>query len=149
MITYRNGNLFASGLPAIAHGVNCRGAMGAGIAAQFRQRWPDMYEAYRKRCARAELLPGDMFSWQADDVLICNLATQLDPGPAAQPWMIAAAIGRMLRENFRNPVPEIGLPVIGCGIGGLTGNDLDLCLRPYADAPVNLTVFRYVPGSPP
>jgi O-acetyl-ADP-ribose deacetylase (regulator of RNase III) len=147
MITYRDGDLFASGLPALAHGVNCKGVMGAGIAAQFRQYWPGMYEAYRQSCRSARLLPGGVMRWQADDsTVIYNLATQLDPGPYAQTWMIAAAVGQMMQENFRNPVPEIGLPMIGCGIGGLHAGDLREALDPYENAPVNLTVFKYIPG---
>jgi len=150
VITYRDGDLFTSGLPAIAHGVNCRGVMGAGIAAQFRQRWPDMYEAYRRYCASGLLAPGDVFSWWPPQGIIFNLATQPGPGANAQPWMIAAAAGRMIQvAHDVFGITDIGLPMIGCGIGGLLPGDLDLCLRPYADAPVNLTVFRYAPGSPP
>jgi O-acetyl-ADP-ribose deacetylase (regulator of RNase III) len=151
MITYRDGDLFASGLPALAHGVNCRGVMGAGIAAQFRQRWPDMYESYRKRCAKAAMIPGDILPWKdGSGLVIFNLATQQAPGPCAQPWMITAAIGRMITEavhDFRFYITEIGLPMIGCGIGGLDpdGTELARALAPYENAPVNLTVFRRYP----
>jgi O-acetyl-ADP-ribose deacetylase (regulator of RNase III) len=147
MILFRDGDLFESGLRFIAHGVNCRGAMGAGIAAQFRARWPLMYESYRKRCIRGALIPGDIHVWAADGGrVVFNLATQREPGPDAKPWMITAAIGRMIteaREDYK--ISVIGMPMIGCGIGGLTGDDLRRCLLPYADAPVDLVVFRYVP----
>lgn len=142
MISFREGDLFASGLPAIAHGVNCRGVMGAGIAVQFRQRWPVMYESYRKRCAKGAMIPGDIMTWQHARGIVFNLVTQREPGPDAQPWMITAAVGRMIAEAYHDHgIIGIGLPLIGCGIGGLTENDLRRCLLPYADAPVDLTVF--------
>jgi O-acetyl-ADP-ribose deacetylase (regulator of RNase III) len=158
VITWREGDLFASGLPALAHGVNCRGVMGAGIAVAFRQRWPEMYESYRKRCTKpgeinqgGAMFPGDVMPWlQRGSPVVFNLATQDQPGANAQQWMITAAAGRMIsmaRYDFR--ITEIGLPLIGCGIGGLDpdGTELAAALAPYENAPVNLTVFR-LPGTP-
>jgi O-acetyl-ADP-ribose deacetylase (regulator of RNase III) len=145
MIRFREGDLFASGLAAIAHGVNCRGVMGAGIATQFRQRWPQMYESYRKRCLKGHLVPGDVMPWQHKDGFVFNLATQDKPGADAKPWAITAAVGQMISDAhyfYRDyGITEIGLPMIGCGIGGLCLNDLRRALAPYADAPVNLTVL--------
>lgn len=143
MITWKQGDLFASGLPAIAHGVNCHGVMGAGIATQFKARWPQMYETYRRRCLKGHLIPGDVMPWQHDDGgYVFNLATQREPGADAKPWMITAAVGRMIQEaHYVYHVTEIGLPMIGCGIGGLCLNDLKAALAPYQDAPVHLTVF--------
>lgn len=158
MITYREGDLFASGLPAIAHGVNCSGVMGAGIAAQFKARWPQMYESYRRRCLKGHMIPGDVLSWQYEGGIVFNLATQDKPGADAKPWMITAAVGQMIQEahyiyksRSRFDLTEIGLPLIGCGIGGLDpgGNDLRRALLPYADAPVNLIVYQLVPAAPP
>lgn len=143
MIVFREGDLFESGLRSLAHGVNCRGVMGAGIAAQFRRRWPQMYESYRRRCLKpGGMIPGDVMPWQDRGDVVFNLATQDEPGPCAKPWMITAAIGRMITEahhDFR--ISVIGMPLIGCGIGGLTESDLRRCLAPYADAPVDLVVF--------
>lgn len=144
MITCRTGDLFASGLPAIAHGVNCRGVMGAGIAASFRQRWPDMYEAYRQYCGAGLLHPGDVFSWGPPGSVIFNLATQAEPGPDAKPWMITAAVGKMIQVAcYDYGLAEIGLPMIGCGIGGLHRDDLYSALAPFRAAPVSLVVFSY------
>jgi hypothetical protein len=93
------------------------------------------------------MIPGEILSWRHDDgTVIFNLATQMEPGADAKPWMITAAVGRMVTEahhDFR--IREIGMPMIGCGIGGLTENDLRRCLLPYADAPVRLIVF-VLPG---
>jgi len=53
MVYYiEEGNIFQ--IPQIrnyAHGCNCVGAMGKGIALQFKGRFPEMYEQY-KRCVR-------------------------------------------------------------------------------------------------
>ena len=31
----------------ICHQVNCKGVMGAGLAKQIRDKWPDVYDRYR------------------------------------------------------------------------------------------------------
>jgi len=48
MILERTGDLFSSDCPALGQGVNTLGLMGAGIAVEFRRRWPAMAEAYRQ-----------------------------------------------------------------------------------------------------
>lgn len=143
MITYRQGDLFTCGLPAIAHGVNCRGVMGAGIARQFRSRYPKMFQSYRRRCLRGELLPGEIVPWKHHDgTVIYNLATQQEPGADAQPWMITAAVGQMITEAYHDfRITRIAMPLIGCGIGGLTRTDLAGALDPYENAPVDLVVI--------
>lgn len=146
MITWAQGDLFASGLPAIGHGCNCRGVMGAGIATQFRLRWPAMYEAYRDLCVRGKFRPGGVMPWYHPGGVLFSLATQDEPGPFAQPWMIAAAVSRMICEAYYDHgIREIGLPMIGCGIGGLRRGDLAACLRPLEAAPASLIIFSYVP----
>ena len=47
------GDIFSiSGISCYAHGCNCAGAMGKGIALQFKKRFPQMYNTsvnfYRK-----------------------------------------------------------------------------------------------------
>jgi O-acetyl-ADP-ribose deacetylase (regulator of RNase III) len=51
---------------AFAHRCNCQGSMGAGIAVGFKERYPAMYEEYRRRCkvTPREFNPGDVFLWK-------------------------------------------------------------------------------------
>lgn len=44
-VSFESGDIFATTeLRGFAHGCNCAGAMGKGIAVAFKQRWPAMYE---------------------------------------------------------------------------------------------------------
>lgn len=146
MISYHQGDLFQSGVGALAHGCNCMGFMGAGIAAQFRSRWPAMYRAYQARCHANDFLPGDVMTWEPSlkgEPYVFNLATQMRTGPEARTWMITAAVGAMIHTAIYDyGIHDIALPWIGCGIGGLTREDLNLCLRPYQDTHVNLRLYE-------
>lgn len=64
----------------LAHGVNCVGAMGAGIAVNFKRKFPDMYEEYNARCKRGLLIPGCVWTWttQWDDGHFYNKDGRID-----------------------------------------------------------------------
>src|SRR5262249_6706425 len=68
-IEFVAGDLFANvhAAQAFAHGCNCQGSMGAGIAVGFRERYPTMYEQYRARCKAEprEFNLGDVWLWKA------------------------------------------------------------------------------------
>jgi O-acetyl-ADP-ribose deacetylase (regulator of RNase III) len=121
MIVERTGDLFTSDCPALGHGVNTLGSMGAGIAVEFRRRWPAMYDAYRAECRSGRLQPGGVFVWQADDRLIVNLATQrgVGRGAARLEWVRAAA-----KQVAQLSLDGLALPRIGAGMGGLRWADV-------------------------
>ena len=52
MIIFRTGNLFNSDCQTLVNTVNCKGVMGKGIALQFKQKFPEMFENYRLACKK-------------------------------------------------------------------------------------------------
>ena len=50
MIKYSEGTVFNVGTQAIVNTVNCTGVMGAGIALEFKLRYPDMFNDYESKC---------------------------------------------------------------------------------------------------
>jgi O-acetyl-ADP-ribose deacetylase (regulator of RNase III) len=115
-------DLFDKGeFEVIAHGANCRCIMGAGIAKQIKERYPEAYYAdlYDKRSFLDKF--GDM-SFNYDET-IYNLYTQLEPGPNADLTAISMSLKKL---NFihSDHLTTIGLPIIGCGIGGLDWKDV-------------------------
>ena len=46
-IIYKNGNLLDATTDVIAHQVNCQGVMGSGVAKQIREKWANVYTAYK------------------------------------------------------------------------------------------------------
>lgn len=50
MIKHIKCDIFKSGANMICHQVNCQGVMGSGIARQVREKYPVVYEEYKRRC---------------------------------------------------------------------------------------------------
>lgn len=125
-LTEVTGDLFAvTGLDALAHGVNCRGIMGAGIAVEFKRRWPAMFEDYAAECA-FRLKVGQCVDWRdpASGMWIYSLATQVRPGPHAMLSAIDDAVCAMTTHAAAVGVKRIGICRIGCGLGALRWDDV-------------------------
>ena len=142
VITEVRAELLDAGLAALAHGSNCSGTMGAGVARDIRRRWPSLYRLYRNACRAGSFLPGDVLVWPGPPV-VYSLAVQLRPGPTASLAAIEVAVARMLALAEAEGVTEIGMPRIGCGPGGLRWGEVGPVLDDLAAASdVDLVVFE-------
>jgi O-acetyl-ADP-ribose deacetylase (regulator of RNase III) len=125
-IQFISGDLFANrfNARALAHGCNCQGSMGAGIAVGFRERYPQMYEEYRRRCKAKprEFNLGDAWLWKADDrPWVFNLGTQEGIWRARASYeAIETALLSMRRQAGDEKLDSIAVPRIGVGYGGLS-----------------------------
>lgn len=131
--TMHNGDLLNSTADVIAHQVNCLGKMGAGVAKDIRDKWPDVYISYQDYCKRAEnpqdllgkvlLLPigqGDVFSR-----VVANLFGQLSTrnntyvGRVTDYTALESAMRKTLALMKAYGYKSIAMPYkIGCGLGG-------------------------------
>ncbi len=133
-VEHVTGDLFTyPGLDAIGHGVNCQGVMGAGIARAFRALDENMYRQYRDLCSRSVLRVGDMHPWRlADGRWVYNLASQFRTGRDARLSAIETALDRALEHATDHQLTSLGLPRIGCGIGGLTWAEVSAVIETVA-----------------
>jgi O-acetyl-ADP-ribose deacetylase (regulator of RNase III) len=152
IVTERVGNLFDYAGFAIGHGVNCQGLMGAGIALEFRKRWPEMYEEYKVMCDSGELQPGGFFGWlhqpelyegfSGEGTLVVNLATQQRPGRDARLRWVVSSLNQaatVLQRHY--DTNELAIPRVGCGIGGLHWEQVKAALS--FEAPNDFEVIAY------
>lgn len=155
-IKYISGDLFTNRFKAqaFAHGCNCQGSMGAGIATEFKQRYPDMYEEYRRRCKAdpREFNLGDSFLWKSANhhqPWVFNLGTQ------EQYWRgratyeaIETALTNMRVQADNEGIESIAIPRIGVGYGGLSWKKVKAIVEQvFADWTGTLYVYEtYIEG---
>lgn len=142
--TFLKGDLFnAQGLDAIAHGCNCAGVMGKGIAVEFKKRYPDMFAEYRRRCRKGQFTLGDVFMWENEHEVVFNLATQRTWRTKAELDAIREALQEMICLAENTGLNRIGLPRIGAGLGGLPWEHVrDVIAEAGARTTVELVVFE-------
>ena len=153
---HKYGNLFDTDAPYIGHGVNTYGVMGAGIAKEFKERYPENFIKYELACQNGSLLPGMyMVNYDRDQKnsgrtsLVVNFASQDQPGRHARyswvlksfaTWAERATSWGMLK-TWR---AHIAIPEIGCGIGGLEWPVVeDIIKAVEACYPVEFEVWHY------
>lgn len=124
MIRFVTGDLFLSDAYALVNAVNCEGVMGKGIAYQFKRRYPDNFEAYRKACSDGRLRPGNLFASKESGKLIINF-------PTKDKWRNPSRISYIdeglsaLADLIRNEaIPSVAIPPLGAGNGGLVWRDV-------------------------
>lgn len=144
-VEYHTGDLFLSGADAFAHGCNCIGVMGAGIAVRFRSRYPEMFEEYVSRCKNGLFKVGSIYAYSApSDETIYNLGTQPYPGACAKLEFIETCLEAMLNHaTVSKPnIRTIALPRIGCGFGGLNWLDVKQIVENAGNTTkINLLVY--------
>ena len=114
------GDIFClDNISSYAHGCNCAGTMGKGIALQFRQKFPEMYNEYRSLCRQGLFVPGDVFDYDYGKGHIYNLATQQTWRTGAKTGFIRASVLQMLTLAAGAHVSAVAMPAIGAGLGGL------------------------------
>ena len=52
MIQHLNQDLTTARQQVIVHQVNCQGRMGSGVAKAIKEKFPNVYTAYKKHCKR-------------------------------------------------------------------------------------------------
>ena len=131
MIKYIKGNLFNSSADALAHGCNTQGKMGAGIALEFKRRYPEMFFDYRQKCRSEEFKPGCAYMFKnTEKPHVINLATQEDLS-GAKPEYIQSAL-RWLLENYESlKISTVAMPKIGAGLGGMQWEEVEMILYEY------------------
>lgn len=150
--TLTKGDLFETpGLKAFAHTCNCAGTMDVGVSVAFKKRWPRMFDDYVQRCSDKRLALGDVFVWNEDDVVVYNLATQLNWRSRSKVSALARAVRKMLELATAAGVDRIGVPRIGVGLGGLDWHRVrSVLVDEGSTSSVELLVFeQFVRGAAP
>ena len=119
------GDLFLSRAETLVNTVNCVGIMGKGVAQEFKNRFPAMFEDYKRRCDAKAVRLGEPYLYQdLSGVRIINF-------PTKDHWRSPSKLSDIERglDYFVEHIQEWGvrsaaLPPLGCGNGGLDWSEV-------------------------
>jgi len=145
MLHYEKLNLTTVKAGIVVHGCNCQGKMGSGIALAIRNRWPNVYQAYREYWSKNQKNKAGLLGFvQFVDTLegvkafglelyVANLFSQLyyghDGSRYANPEAIAQGLITII-EFARARQLSVYMPRIGCNLGGL---NWDVDVKPIVE----------------
>jgi len=153
-------SIFESNADVLINPVNCVGVMGAGVAKQFKQHFPQMYESYRKACQQGQVyvrvkgskvrIKPHVWIHPSRKFVILNLPTKTHwKDPSKYEYIIAGLL--WLRKNYfklskalGRPIKTIAMPWLGCGLGRLDKQKvLEIIVKTLYDLPSNVIICEY------
>lgn len=127
MIHYVAGDIFTSSAEALVNPVNTTGVMGAGLAREFRRRFPDAYIAYAEACRRGKVQIGRVFVYdrgRAFPRYILHFPTKRHWRNPSRMEYIEKGLDDLVRVVHLLGVRHVAVPALGAGLGGLRWDDV-------------------------
>ncbi len=152
-IKYKSGDILGEDAEALVNTVNCVGVMGRGIALQFKNAFPDNFEAYAAACKRRDVTPGRMLVFPTGRLtnphLIINFPTKRHWRGGSRMADIESGLSSLVQVIEQYKIHSIAIPALGSGLGGLDWSEvkprISAAMEPLAD--VRIIVYEPV-GAP-
>ncbi len=146
MIEYIDGDLFDSPAQTIVNTVNTVGVMGKGLALAFKERYPEMFNSYRKMCEKHKLQIGKLMLYPAPDHLILLFPTKENWRNPSKIEYIEKGLVKFVGNYAEHNITSIAFPKLGCGNGELDWNDVKPVMEKYLKH-LPIDVYIYIRNS--
>lgn len=142
MIEYVEGNIFNSPAQVIVNPVNTVGVMGKGIALEFKNRYPIMFEKYKTACEKHMLTIGRLMLVSAPDHLLLLFPTKESWRYPSKLSYIELGLKRFCDYYAQRGITSIAFPKIGCGNGELDWEEVKPLMERYLkDLPIDVYIY--------
>ena len=151
MIEFVKGNIFDIDVDAIVCPVNCVGVMGAGLALEFKKRFPGYYKDYKRSCNATKDLRLHIGYILPHNKIVTKTNFMILSFPTKKHWRdnskieyVAEGLLSLINVIKANEIKSIAIPALGCGFGGLKWNDVkQLITNNLSD--LNIEIYVYEP----
>ena len=143
MILYVRGNLLQSPAQVLVNTVNTVGAMGRGIALDFKRLFPEMYREYRELCERGQFRIGMLWLYKSPNKWVLNFPTKEHWRNPSRVEYIDAGLRKFAGSYANLGIHSTAFPALGCGNGQL---DFETQVKPLMEKylrPLPIEVFVY------
>jgi O-acetyl-ADP-ribose deacetylase (regulator of RNase III) len=126
MIERGAGSLLDARVDALVNPVNTAGAMGRGLALQFKHAYPAVYADYARACREGAVAIGRVYVVDRPEPprFIIHFPTKQHWRGTAKLAYIEAGLVDLVATVHELAIRSIGIPPLGCGLGGLAWSDV-------------------------
>lgn len=145
-----SGNIFNTKAMAVVNTVNCVGAMGKGIALDFKLRYPEMFKEYQRICFQHLLKPGQILPYKKSSPIILNFAIKDDwKEPSKIEW-IEETLKKFVDNYKKLGITSVAFPWMGAMNGGLPIEVIKELTRKYLSSldDIDIEVYDFDPNVP-
>ena len=146
-------DIFKSECQVLVNPVNTVGIMGAGLAKQFKIRYPNYFSWYVKQCDMKIIETGRVYLYTFANTSIISFPTKqhwkepskleyIDNGLDSL-WHLLHSDTKISQDNEWVSIESIALPALGCGLGGLKWQDVKkrIYFHLYG-LPIRIEIYR-------
>lgn len=148
MIEIITGNIFTSKCQTIVNTINCVGAMGKGVAFEYKLRYPEMCKKYIELCNERMINIGKLWLYKAPDRWILNFPTKFHwKYPSKEEYLLKGL--RKFVETYREKqITSIAFPILGASNGGLSEEISMAIMKEYLSKcnDIIIEIYRYDPN---
>jgi len=150
LITYVVCDLFSSPARVLVNTVNTVGVMGKGIARDFKQVYPEMFEEYQKLCEKGTFNIGNLWLYKTPNKWVLNFPTKKHWRQPSKPEFIEEGLKKFADTYHVYGITSISFPLLGCGNGEL---DWETQVRPLMERylqslPINIYIHLMIRRAP-
>ena len=145
-IIYTNENIFDSPCDALVNPINFVGVMGKGLALQFKNKYPKMFEAYRLACQKGWVAPGRLFVYpETDGKLIIGFPTKIHWKDPSKIEYLKAGLTKLKKLIGERSIRSIAIPALGCGLGQLRWDEVKPLMESHLSDIENIIIYIHLP----
>ncbi len=151
MLQFIQSSILDSQAQTVVNTVNTVGVMGKGLAHAFREKYPEMFKAYKKLCENNQFSVGQLWLWRGANQWVLNFPTKEHWRYPSKLAYIEAGLAKFVANYESRGIREISFPRLGCGNGGLNWEDVRPLMERYlGDLPIPIYIhdFEADIGSP-
>ena len=148
MIEFLARNILAADVEAVVNPANAHGVMGAGLALQFKNKYPRMFAEYKHRCAAGEFGPGQVMPVKVADSnpqWVLNFATKDHWRDPSKIEYIERGLADLRRAILSLKLTSVAIPALGCGLGQLDWPTVRARIEDFASTLPKIRVLVYEP----
>ncbi|KYC43042.1 Appr-1-p processing protein [Scytonema hofmannii PCC 7110] len=143
------GNLFTSKCKTVVNTINCVGVMGAGIALEFRLRYPEMYESYVEICKNKLIDIGKLWLYKSEQKWILNFPTKKHWKQPSEVLFLELGLQKFVDTYVEKRITSIAFPLLGTQNGGIPEEkSLEVMKKYLGQCDLPIEIYIYNPDSP-
>lgn len=140
----RGKTIFDSSAQTLVNTINCVGVMGKGLALEFKNRYPAMFDKYKSFCDKGAFKPGVLWIYKAEDgKWILNFPTKIDWRNPSEISYIEEGLKKFVEIWKEKGITSIAFPLLGCSNGGLDPDVVIPIMEKYLNQCDGLDVTIY------
>ena len=141
------GSIFDSQCEYLTNTVNTVGAMGAGLALEFRLRVPEMYEIYKQKCDKSEISIGKYWIYERPNRMgkkILNFPVKKGFNHPSKWEYLIDGLEYFVRNHRSDGITSIAFPTLGARLGKLDDEAvLQMMEEDLGHLPIKIEIYRH------